>query len=95
MEKQNRISAEQCCHYYSIEVSFLQQLYEHGLIELTRYESNFFIHYEQLPHLEKYIRMHYDLDINLQGLEAIKHLLTRIQHLQQEVNRLQNEAGQP
>lgn len=92
MEKQNRISAEQCCTYYAIEISFLQQLYEHGLIELTRYENNFFVHYEQLPHLEKYIRLHYELDINLQGLEAIKHLLTRIQNLQQEIIRLQNEV---
>ncbi len=91
MEKIKKISVEQCCVYYSIETSFVQQLDEHGLIELNRSGKNTFIAYEQLADLEKYTHLHYDLDINMAGIEAIKHLLDRMQNLQQEIKRLQGE----
>lgn len=93
MEKLKRISVEQCCIYYKIETSFVQKLDEYGLIELTRSGKKAFIAYEQLTHLEKYMHLHYDLDINMEGMEAIKHLLNRVQSLQQEIKRLQGELG--
>ena len=92
MEKTNSISIEECCVYYNIEVSFVQRLDEHGLIELSRSEETMYITFEQLSDLEKYMHMHYELDINLEGLETIKHLLDRVHYLQQEVNRLKGES---
>jgi chaperone modulatory protein CbpM len=91
MEKANKISIEQCCIHYSIEISFIQKLSEHGLIELSISDETMFISYEQLPDLEKYMRMHYELEINIEGIETIKHLLDRVHGLQQEVNRLKGE----
>ncbi|HWK59469.1 MAG TPA: chaperone modulator CbpM [Parapedobacter sp.] len=91
MEKEKRIAVEQCCSYYSIELSFVQQLDEHGLIELNRSGKETFIAFEQLPDLEKYIRLYYELEINMAGIEAVTHLLNRVQGLQQEVKRLQGE----
>jgi hypothetical protein len=93
MEKANWISIEQCCVYYNIEVSFVQKLNEHGLIELSRTDEMLFISFEQLSDLEKYTHLHYELEINLEGLETIKHLLDRVNELQQEVNRLKGETG--
>ncbi|ADY53141.1 hypothetical protein Pedsa_2599 [Pseudopedobacter saltans DSM 12145] len=92
MGEEKRISVEQCCAYYSIEISFMQQLDEHGLINLSHSKEKTFIDYEQLADLERYIRLHYDLEINMEGLETIKHLLQRIQNLQNEVKRLHNES---
>jgi hypothetical protein len=91
MEKAKRVSVEECCIYYSIETSFVQQLDEYGLIELSRSDEKTFIPYEQLPDLERYMHMHYDLEINMPGIEAIRHLLNRMQGLQQEIKRLQGE----
>lgn len=88
MAETNKISVEQCCIYYSIETSFVQQLDEHGLIELIRSGQEIYIEFDQLPDLEKYMRMHYDLHINLEGLHAIKHLLHQIQTLQTEMKKL-------
>jgi hypothetical protein len=93
MEKANYISIEQCCVYYNIEVSFVQKLNEYGLIELNRTDEMLFIPFEQLSDLEKYTHLHYELEINLEGLETIKHLLNRVNELQQEVNRLKGEVG--
>ncbi len=91
MEKVNRISIEQCCVYYNIETSFIQKLDEYGLIELSRSDETVFIAFEQLSNLEKYMHMHYELEINMEGLETIKHLLDQVDRLQKEVNRLKGE----
>lgn len=93
MEKGNWISVEECCVYYSIETSFVHKLDEHGLIELNRSDEAVFIAFEQLSDLEKYMHLHYELEINLEGLETIKHLLDRVHDLQKEVNRLKGEVG--
>ena len=94
MDVSNNISIEQCCIHYKIEATFVQSLSERGLIELTKSEQEYFISFEQLTGLHKYIHLHYDLNINMEGLEAITHLLTRVTNLQNEVKKLQNELGQ-
>jgi len=91
MENVTRISIEECCVFYNIEISFVQKLDEHGLIELNRSDEAVYIAFEQLSDLEKYIHMHYELEINIEGMETIKHLLDRMDSLQKEVNRLKGE----
>ena len=41
--------------------------------------------------VERYTRMYYDLSINIEGIDAIHHLLGRVESLQQEVNRLKSK----
>ena len=45
----------------------------------------------QLYDVERYTRMYYDLSINIEGIDAIHHLLGRVESLQQEVNRLKSK----
>lgn len=90
MEHIDRITIEQCCLHYEIESAFIQELDEFGLIQITHIDSEAFLNDDQIPALERFIRMHYDLDINLQGIEAIEHLLIQIQDLKTEVLRLHN-----
>jgi hypothetical protein len=90
MNKQNSISVEQCSFVYQIEVSFIQELETHGLIEIRHFGGRRFISYDQLGQLEKLTHFFYELQINMEGLEAVSHLLNRVQHLQGEVKRLQN-----
>lgn len=90
MEEAKNISVTECCVHYQIETSFVRSLNEYGLIELTRSNEEYFINYGQLADLEKYMHLHYDLDINMEGMEAISHLLNRIRGLQAEITRLQN-----
>ena len=44
-----------------------------------------------IPDVERYSRMYYDLSINIAGIDAIHHMLERIELLQQEVRSLRNE----
>lgn len=88
MENGNRILIEDCCRYYSIETSFVKTLGEYGLIELEYISEAYFISHEQLSLLERYMHLHYDLDINMEGIEAISHLLEKVETLQAELRAL-------
>lgn len=90
MDTSNIISVDQFCVYYKIETTFIHNLGKHGLLELKQYNAEYYIDYGDLATLEKYIHLHYELDINIEGLEAIAHLLDRVKDLQQEVRTLRH-----
>lgn len=72
-----------------IAPDFIKALHHSGLIHCRIEEEVFMIDPDELPQIEQYARLHYDLDINLEGIEAIAHLLHRIEDMQQEMQRLQ------
>ena len=74
-----------------MQSSFILSLHESGLIDLETWEEKSVIRKDQLQLLETFTRLHYDLDINLPGIEAISHLLDRVNQLQQRVQQLQNK----
>lgn len=84
------IPANQFCEQYQIDISFIQALNESGLIQITTIEQTTFIPEDHLADLEKMIRLHYDLDINVAGIEAISHLLKRVEEMQHQMTQLQN-----
>lgn len=90
MAGENLIPASEFCSHHNIEVSFIQSLQEYGLIQVTTIEGSGFIEEEQLEDLEKMVRLHYDLQINLEGLDAIHHLLEQMKGLQHEMTSLKN-----
>jgi len=90
MEKEPLIAAELFCSSHGIAVSFVIALYESGLIELVVLEDTKYIPAGQLARLEKMVRLHYEMDINLEGIESINHLLQRIYRQEEEINLLKN-----
>ena len=87
MEKTNYITATQFCNHYGVELSFITQLQQFGLVEIVDDEEPL-IPLEGLSELEKYARLHYDLDINTEGIEAINYLLERMGDMQNEIAEL-------
>ncbi|MEO6454395.1 MAG: chaperone modulator CbpM [Ginsengibacter sp.] len=93
MQTQHLISAEEFCFHHQVEYSFINSLHQFGLIEIKTIEENRFIDPEKLTELEKFIRLHYDLDINLEGIEAITSLLQKVKSLQYEINTLKSRLS--
>ncbi len=93
MQNENLIPAEICCKHYNIELSFIQSLNQHGFIHVVSVESTQFINADELQTLEKFIRLHYDLDINIEGMEAINFLLDRVQNMQNEIAYLKSKLN--
>ncbi|GAB3009644.1 hypothetical protein GCM10027051_08440 [Niabella terrae] len=90
MDSEKNIHIDELCRHYRIETSFIQSLDDCGLIRLTKTEESLFISDDQLSAVEKFMHFHYDLDINLPGIEAISHLLGRIEQLQQQLRELED-----
>lgn len=93
MQTDDLIRAEDFCAYYKTDLSFINYLSEYKLIEVTSVEENYYIPQTQLPKLEQLVRLHYDLNINLEGIDAVTHLLDRLKTLQSEITNLKNRLS--
>lgn len=93
MRNEDLIPAEEICFRYKVERQFVSSLYESGIIEIVTVEETEYIHCDHLADFERMMRLHKDLDINLEGLEAISHLLEQINKLQKDNRQLRNRLG--
>ena len=91
METKDLILIDEFCEHHNVEFSFINSLDEFGLIEVVVIEDNKYLSHEQLKDIEKMMRLHYDLDINVEGIDAISKLLTRIDNLQQQLIVMKNK----
>lgn len=90
METRDLIPIQLVCKHYKISIDFINTLQELQLIKLTANEGACFIHKKQLNKIEKISRLHYDLDINFEGIDAIYHLLERVKTMKIEITTLNN-----
>ncbi|MBC8593679.1 chaperone modulator CbpM [Oscillospiraceae bacterium N12] len=92
MQTELIIVSEYCqkCH---IEPSFIDLLEEGGLIEVRAEAGEHYLLVAQLPEVERYSRMYYDLSINIEGIDAIHHLLERMEGMRREINSLHNRLS--
>jgi hypothetical protein len=90
METEQLIPIREFARHHDVEVSFIASLNELGLIEIITVEETQYIHQDSIKDLERTIRLHYGLEINLEGIDAISQLLRRVDFLQQEIVTLKN-----
>lgn len=83
-----KISINQFCKLYEVPNTFVTSLIEYKLIDPIEDGSELYIVENQLQHVERYMRLHYDLNINFEGLDVINNLLLKINKLEQELNKL-------
>ncbi|MGS0749152.1 chaperone modulator CbpM [Halpernia sp. GG3] len=81
---QEKISREDVIKHYKIEIRFLDSLEESGLLKTFEEDHVKYIYYEELPNLERFANWHYDLEVNLPGLEIINDLLNKMENVLQE-----------
>lgn len=90
MKKRNTISISTFCKNYDIPQSFLDNLMHYELVILNSDDETVYILEEQVETIERFIRLHYDLNINFEGLDVINNLMSKIQELQHRINQLEN-----
>jgi len=93
MQTEYLIAIDEFCTKHDIEVSFIYSLQQTGLIEITTVEEVGYIPVDDIQQLEKFVRFYYELDINLEGIETISHLLQRVTDLQDEIIELRNKLS--
>ncbi len=93
MKKATYIQIQKCCDHYNIELSFVQQLQEYEIVHIETADNEMMISEQELSKLEKMVRLHHELNINPQGLQAVHHLLEKVTGLQEEVNLLRRKLN--
>lgn len=84
------ILVKEYCVKCDVEQTFVQLLMEEGLLDVTVVQEEWYIDEEQLEALEQYRRWHYDLHINVEGIDAMKHLIGKVKSMQEEISDLKN-----
>ena len=90
MEIQEFIPIDIFCRQHGVEISFISSLHEFGLIELMKIQEAECIPLTQLVVAERFVRLHDELHINLEGIDAVTHLLQRVKNMQDEIQHLKN-----
>lgn len=93
MKEEKLVAVAEIIRHYNAEPDFINSLRNYELIDITTVDKSDFINSEQLHHFEKLLRLHYDLEINVDGIDVIMHLLQRIQSMQDEMISLKNKLS--
>ncbi|MGV8964431.1 MAG: chaperone modulator CbpM [Candidatus Saccharimonadaceae bacterium] len=88
---EKKITYTECLQIYQVEEAFLDSLQSSGLIEIVIEKEDRYIDYDSLQDIEQFVRWHYELEINIEGIEALHHLLQQVRELQSDVERLRGE----
>jgi hypothetical protein len=88
MKAQEHIAINELCSHYQLEQHFFIRLDELGILEIERREEELYLHAEGLTRLEKVLRLHYDLEVNMEGIDVIFNLLNRMEQQEQELNQM-------
>jgi len=91
MKEEHYISIKTFCERYGVGESFIYSMHEYEILKVEYDDDDGKLHLEDLPLLEKMVRLHNDLDINPQGIQAIYHLLGQVESLQEEVASLKKK----
>lgn len=90
MEKDQLIATTQFCTFYNVSDSFVESLLDLGLVETVRVQEVQYLQVIHLQEIERMVRLHDDLEINPEGIEAVHLLLKRIGYMQDEIISLRN-----
>jgi chaperone modulatory protein CbpM len=93
MENTDMVMLDDFCVSHHIEISFIHLLEENGLIETVAVNETLYITPNDLLKLERITRLHQDLNINPEGIDAIHHLLKHIEEMKQEIIYLRNRLS--
>jgi hypothetical protein len=91
MDRKELIPVKDFCIHHNIHYSFISDLENSGLISVRSVKRSAYIHPDDINKLEKFVRMHYDLEINIEGIETIHYLLEKIEGMQREIVNLRNK----
>lgn len=91
MKKESYILIQHFCETTSVDPKFIQKLFEFELLQHIELDDSPALLKEELPTLERMVRLHYDLNINLEGLQVIAHMREKMIRLQEELQALERK----
>ncbi len=90
MQTEHLVLVRDFCVYHNVEITFVETLAANDLIETRTIEQTLYVEPAQLTQLERFLRLHRDLNIHTDDLDVVSDLLDRVEDLQSQVVTLQN-----
>lgn len=93
MATKKMIAVKEFCIHHNISVDFIKELHRNEIIELVMVKRTGFIAEKNLHMLEKAIRLHNELHVNIDGIQTILHLLSTLERKDAELISLRNQLS--
>ena len=90
---ENLIPIDVLCVQYQVNDQFFNSLVATGLLEIHSIHEVAYIQKDSLYEIEKIMRLHQDLEVNLEGIDIVLNLLQKIDDLQNEMLALKNRLS--
>ncbi len=91
MAQEKYILVSHFCDQTHIEIAFVENLHEYGLVTIAKKENDVFIDEKDISEIEKMFRLHHELGINFEGLDAINHMQKRMKKLEKQLGLMQKQ----
>lgn len=85
------IKITEFCENEKIETSFLLDLGREGMLRVEKHEEVDCVDQEDLPQIEMFARWYYDLGVNLEGIDAMRHMVERMKEMQRQIHDLERK----
>lgn len=90
MNTENLIPVDKLCIHYQVTNHFFDSLEVNGLVEIQIDEKVAYVEQSTVHQIEKIIRMHQELEINLEGVAVVLNLIEKITNMQNELKVAKN-----
>jgi hypothetical protein len=95
MIKISGVTIETFCEFHHAKHQQVISFIDFGLIKIKTVDKVIIIPEEQVEHLERCLRLANDLGVNLEGLDVIINMRTKMLRMQRELNRLAHLSDEP
>jgi hypothetical protein len=85
MEKEQLILVSHYCQQTRTSLEFIESLQEYGFIQVLLIEEHNYVHPQDIVEIERVTRLQEELGINLEGIDALNHMLQKVDQLEKEL----------
>lgn len=94
MQQDNLIMVSRYCSLHDLDQGFITELCRYELLKIITIEQEDYLDMDHIPELERMTRLYHDLGINPEGIEAIVHLLGKMEQMNRQLLKLQQRLKQ-
>lgn len=91
MDETTYILVREFCSHHHLDMTFMELLQQHGLIEISHLEEGDSFPADEVGHLEKMIRLHQELNIHPEDLDIVSDLLDQLESLQGKMDKIKSQ----
>lgn len=85
MQTENFILISHYCAHTQTSMDYIFTLAEYGFIEVKQMEDNIYLEPHTIVEIERIGRLQDQLGINLEGIDALYHMMQRVEELENQL----------